>query len=125
MEASQPILERTAESVVAAQAVSVTNTSEAQAEISCSLDDPEGFEMCAGWGLVLLNERCHRVSRECIIHAFSSHIGPILFIYLLHHSLYNIYGRNMYSRRGTSNNFSYFLLSLLDQHVELYLILVV
>jgi ribonucleoside-diphosphate reductase alpha chain len=36
----------TAESVAAAQAVSVTMSSEAQAQISCSLDDPEGCEMC-------------------------------------------------------------------------------
>ena len=37
-----------AESVAAAQAVSVTMSSEAQAQISCSLDDPEGCEMCSG-----------------------------------------------------------------------------
>jgi ribonucleoside-diphosphate reductase alpha chain len=43
---AQPALERTAESVAAAQAVSVTMSSQAQAEIACSLDDPEGCEMC-------------------------------------------------------------------------------
>ena len=43
---SETVLERTAESVAAAQAVSVTMSSEAQAQIACSLDDPEGCEMC-------------------------------------------------------------------------------
>ncbi|MBK8581966.1 MAG: ribonucleoside-diphosphate reductase subunit alpha [Flavobacteriales bacterium] len=43
---AQPVLERTAESVAAAQAVSVAMSSQAQAEIACSLDDPEGCEMC-------------------------------------------------------------------------------
>lgn len=37
-----------AKSVAAAQGVSVTMSSEAQAQISCSLDDPEGCEMCGG-----------------------------------------------------------------------------
>ncbi|MGB3869098.1 MAG: ribonucleoside-diphosphate reductase subunit alpha [Flavobacteriales bacterium] len=45
---SQPLPVTSAESVAAAQAVSVTMSSEAQAQISCSLDDPEGCEMCGG-----------------------------------------------------------------------------
>lgn len=45
---SQPLPVTSAESVAAAQAVSVTMSSEAQPQISCSLDDPEGCEMCGG-----------------------------------------------------------------------------
>lgn len=36
------------EAVAAAQAVSVTMTNEAASQIACSLDDPEGCEMCSG-----------------------------------------------------------------------------
>ncbi|MBK9421968.1 MAG: ribonucleoside-diphosphate reductase subunit alpha [Flavobacteriales bacterium] len=38
----------TAEAVAAAQGVSVTMNSQAASEIACSLDDPEGCEMCGG-----------------------------------------------------------------------------
>ena len=43
---SETVLEHSAESMAAAQAISVTMSSEAQAQIACSLDDPEGCEMC-------------------------------------------------------------------------------
>jgi ribonucleoside-diphosphate reductase alpha chain len=45
-EKSEKVRATTPESVAAAQGVSVTMSSEAQAQISCSLDDPEGCEMC-------------------------------------------------------------------------------
>jgi ribonucleoside-diphosphate reductase alpha chain len=41
---TQPVT--SAESVAAAQGVSVTMSSEAASQIACSLDDPEGCEMC-------------------------------------------------------------------------------
>ncbi|MGB3524629.1 MAG: ribonucleoside-diphosphate reductase subunit alpha [Flavobacteriales bacterium] len=43
---TQPVT--TAEAVAAAQGVSVTMNSQAASEIACSLDDPEGCEMCGG-----------------------------------------------------------------------------
>ena len=46
MPMNQPAPVTTAESVAAAQAVSVTMSSEAASQIACSLDDPEGCEMC-------------------------------------------------------------------------------
>jgi ribonucleoside-diphosphate reductase alpha chain len=45
-EKSEKVRATTPEAVAAAQAVSVTMSNEAQAQISCSLDDPEGCEMC-------------------------------------------------------------------------------
>jgi ribonucleoside-diphosphate reductase alpha chain len=45
-EKSEKVRATTPEAVAAAQGVSVTMSSEAQAQISCSLDDPEGCEMC-------------------------------------------------------------------------------
>src|SRR5690606_495327 len=42
----QPAPVNAAESVAAAQGVSVTMNSQAASEIACSLDDPEGCEMC-------------------------------------------------------------------------------
>lgn len=47
-EQSENVRETSPEAVAAAQAVSLTMSSEAQAQISCSLDDPEGCEMCSG-----------------------------------------------------------------------------
>jgi len=45
---SQPVTVAAAEAVAAAQGVSVTMSSEAASQIACSLDDPEGCEMCGG-----------------------------------------------------------------------------
>ncbi|HEY0978036.1 MAG TPA: ribonucleoside-diphosphate reductase subunit alpha [Flavobacteriales bacterium] len=44
----EPVVATAPEAVAAAQAVSVTMSDDVAAQIACSLDDPEGCEMCSG-----------------------------------------------------------------------------